>query len=298
MNQRRNTPRPRIVSGLDLSLIPGGDRPLSARSVVASTLLGADPPRLPGRLLVRAAGLFGISEGTTRVALSRMVAAGELEADDGHYRLTGPLLDRQARQAASRRAEHHAWNGDWFVAIAVGDRRDAPARSALRDAARRLKLAPLREGVWVRPDNLDHGQTPSAAVLDTQCRCFVGDPIGGPLSAWAARPATTGADPQADRPEAAALAASLWDLPGWAATARELQTGLDRASGRLDGGDPDGLAPAFVLSAAVLRHLLADPLLPDELLAVDWPGAVLRRDYDRYDRVFKRAWRAWFASLT
>ena len=55
------------------------ERPLSARSVVASTLLGMRPPRLPTQILVRSGALFGIAEGTTRVALSRMVAAGELE---------------------------------------------------------------------------------------------------------------------------------------------------------------------------------------------------------------------------
>src|SRR3954451_21504623 len=85
---------------------------LTARSVIASTLLGTDPPRLPGRALVQVAELFGISEGTTRTALSRMVASGELATDAGAYELTGPrLLERQARQAASRRAARHRWHG-------------------------------------------------------------------------------------------------------------------------------------------------------------------------------------------
>ena len=39
-------------------------------------------------------------EGAIRVALSRMVAAGEVAANDGEYRLIGPaLLQRQARRA-------------------------------------------------------------------------------------------------------------------------------------------------------------------------------------------------------
>ena len=81
----------------------GAERPLTARSLVASTLLGTQPPVLPGRVLVRLAELFGIAEGTTRVALSRMVAAGELEVDDGRYRLVGPaLLARQATQEHGR----------------------------------------------------------------------------------------------------------------------------------------------------------------------------------------------------
>ena len=47
------------------------------------------------------------------------------------------------------------------------------------------------------------------------------------------------------------------------------------------------LADGFVTSAAVLRHLQADPLLPDELLPARWPGAALRADYDRYDAAYR-----------
>ena len=62
-------------------------RALTARSVIASTLLGVDPPRLPTLALVRSGELFGLSEGATRTALSRMAAAGEVEADGTGYRL-------------------------------------------------------------------------------------------------------------------------------------------------------------------------------------------------------------------
>jgi phenylacetic acid degradation operon negative regulatory protein len=49
-----------------------------------------------------------------------------------------------------------------------------------------------------------------------------------------------------------------------------------------------------VLSAAVLRHLLADPLLPSDLLTASWMGDELREHYERYDTAFKEVWRAWF----
>ena len=84
---------------------------LTARSVIASTLLGIEPPRLPTLLLVRSGELFGISAGTTRVALSRMVAAGELEPDGNGYRLAGHLLDRQARQRRVALGGHPALVG-------------------------------------------------------------------------------------------------------------------------------------------------------------------------------------------
>jgi phenylacetic acid degradation operon negative regulatory protein len=251
----------------------GVTRPLTARSVIASTLLGLHPPELPNQLLVRAGELFGIAEGATRTAISRMVTAGELEAVDGGYRLAGPLLDRQARQDTSRRADRRRWRGEWEMVVVVGERRPAAARAELREAMRRLRLAELREGVWLRPGNLDPGRTPeSAEVVVGQCRRFSARPEGDP----------------------AGLATELWDLPGWSALARHLQ---DEMGGHLPGieqDDPTRLGEAFVLSAAVLRHLLADPLLPVELLPADWPGGELRVAYDRFDTAFKQAWRARF----
>ena len=81
----------------------------------------------------------------------------------------------------------------------------------------------------------------------------------------------------------------LWDLPAWADRSRDLL-------GRLDVLAPDGpaaLAPGFELSAAVLRHLQADPLLPAELLPADWPGARLRATYDGWDVRYRATLAEW-----
>ena len=40
--------------------------------------------------------------------------------------------------------------------------------------------------------------------------------------------------------------------------------------------------PVFTALAAAVRHLLADPVLPPELLPADWPGARLRAAYTEY----------------
>ncbi|HMQ27042.1 MAG TPA: PaaX family transcriptional regulator C-terminal domain-containing protein [Acidimicrobiales bacterium] len=252
------------------------ERPLTARSVIASTLLGTSPPRLPGWLLVRAGALFGIAEGTVRTALSRMVAAGELTADDGTYALAGPLLARQARQDESRRAAVVAadWDGAWTMAVVHGDPRSAAQRSELRAAAGALRLAELREGVWVRPDNLDPDRLPaSSAVLATQCARLTVHP---------------------DEPGPEDLASRLWELDGWAARAAALRARMDGIVVALEAGDTAALAPGFVLSASVLRLTQADPLLPDALLPAAWPGAALRAEYDRYDAAYQSLLRAWF----
>lgn len=251
----------------------GSARPLTARSVIASTLLGSHPPRLPSRLLVRSGELFGIAEGAIRTAISRMVAAGELEAVGSAYQLAGGLLGRQTLQDESRRPTGGRWDGRWELAVVGGTSRPSAARAALRAAMRRLKLAELREGVWTRPDNLDPGRAPhDRAVVDAQCH---------PFRATAER-------------DAARLAADLWDLDGWAAEATALRTAMARVAPRLDAGDGTALRDGFLVSAAVLRHLLADPALPPELVPARWPGAHLRADYEHFDAAFQNVWREWF----
>jgi phenylacetic acid degradation operon negative regulatory protein len=250
-----------------------GERPLTARSIVASALLGTHPPVLRGQLLVRLGALFGVAEGTTRVALSRMVAAGELTAIDGRYELASPaLLARQAAQERGRRTPRSKWAGEWALAIVTVERRDAPDRLALREAAGALRLAELREGVWTRPANLDWEDAASALdVVHAQCTSMRATP---------------------DDPDG--LAAALWDLDGWATRASALVDRMHRSRASLDGGRFDAIPEGFVTSAAVLRLLRADPLLPSQLLPDQWPGDALREVYLDYDAALRSLLRAFF----
>lgn len=243
--------------------------PLTARSVVASTLLGTDPPWLPTRTLVRAGDLFGIPEGTIRVALSRMSGTGEIEPSGRGYQLAGHLLDRQARQTASRHATTERWDGAWEIAlVGSGAARAATDRALVRQALSDLRLGELREGIWMRPANLPPDRAPEArAVTITQCL-------------WVRR---ADVEPTPDPAE-------LWDLASWTADARALRSELAALLPGVEAGDTATLRAGFVASAAVLRLLQRDPLLPPELTPDDWPGDDLRRDYDRYDEV----WRASF----
>jgi phenylacetic acid degradation operon negative regulatory protein len=243
---------------------------LTARSVIASTLLGVSPPELPTRSLVGTAELLGIAPGTARVAMSRMVAAGELEQTDHGYRLVSPrLLARQDRQNRSRTGASGPWDGTWRMLVVTAEARPQADRAALRAALTARRFGELREGVWTRPDNLGPDQP---AALEE----------GHGLVRLAVHP---------DEPEA--LAGRLWPLEGWAERAALLLVEVDRLEPRLAGGDAGALAEGFVVSAAVLRHFQADPLLPAELLPPTWPGPVLRERYDRYDAAFRSTLAAW-----
>lgn len=249
---------------------------LTARSVLLSVLLGTNPPRLPVQLLVRTTELFGIAEGTTRTALSRMRDSGDLAAEDGWYALASPrLLARQVRQAASREADTRAWDGDrWLHAAVVSERRRAASdRAALRAALAAGRLAELREGVWLRPDNLGGKPDVGPDAGGSDLMWFRSVPDGNPSD----------------------LAARLWDLSGWADRAEDLRRRMGKLVEPLGSNDRSVLPDGFVLSADVLRHFQADPLLPDALLPDGWPGDALRQEYDRYDTAYRAVLREWFA---
>jgi phenylacetic acid degradation operon negative regulatory protein len=253
-------------------------RPLTARSVIASTLLGTEGLTLPVPALVRAGELFGIAEGTTRVALSRMVAGGELVTEPGRYRLSGHLVERSLAQHEGRHPQPRAWSGRWQLAIVTAERRPPAERAALRKALARLHLAEWREGVWLRPDNLGPpDRLPEAArVAGEQCTW-----VSGALEA---------------ETKPAELAGQLWDLEGWSVTAGPLLAAMAKTIGPLEAGDTAVLRDAFLLAAAVLRQVSADPLLPDELLPARWPGSSIREQYDRYEAALQSVLRTWFRS--
>jgi phenylacetic acid degradation operon negative regulatory protein len=237
-------------------------RPFNARSLVLSVLLGLEPPVLPVRALVDLADLFGIAPGTMRTALSRMVAAGELDADGvGVYRLTGRLLERKTAQDIGRRPAPDEWDGTWLVAVVTAPRRDVGERRVFRTHMANLRMGELRPDTWLRPANLD-GPAGDAALAV----------VRGPL---------TGDDP-------AELVGRLWPLPALAATATDLARRLDDALPDLADRRPDALPATITLAAEVVRFLRAEPLLPPSLTPQPWAPDELRAHYRTFDAALGR----------
>ncbi|MGD9702386.1 MAG: PaaX family transcriptional regulator C-terminal domain-containing protein [Acidimicrobiia bacterium] len=252
------------------------ERPLTARSIVLSLLLGRRSTSATVSELIRWCGLFEIPEGTVRVALSRAVASSELVAAGGSYAIAGRLRERQEEQEAALAFEpgsDRPWDGTWRLALVEGGRRNAADRGAFRHAAARLHLVELREGVWGRPDNLTRSPSPSAErIVSTQASWWIGAVPPGDQRRFAARQYST----VALRDRGASLHRRLVTLTA------DLQ--------------PAHLAEAFTIGAAVAQFLRRDPRLPDELLPARWPGDDLRDAYASYRRAFGRAVSAWLAA--
>ena len=222
-------------------------RRLTARSVVLSVLLGAHPAWASAAELIRLTADFDIREATLRVALTRMVGAGDLVRSADGYRLSDRLLTRQRRQDDALAPRLRPWDGAWTTLVITSVGIDARSRATLRKILQDSRFGELREGVWLRPDNLE-------LDLDAEIRDRVR--------------VLHGYD---DAPSE--LVEQLWDLPGWADTAGRL---LDEMAGATD------IPGRFVVAAAMVRHLLADAVLPGELLPQDWPGDRLRLSYNEF----------------
>lgn len=217
---------------------------MTARSVVLSVLLGAHPAWATTAELLGLTADFDIRESTLRVALTRMVAAGDLVRSQDGYRLSDRLLARQRRQDDALDPPTRDWNGGWVMAVVTAIGEDARTRAALRTALSHNRFGELREGVWLRPANLEVG-------VPNEMRALV--------RVLAAH----------DRDDAG-LAARLWDLPGWSATGHRLLAEMESAT---------DIPGRFTIAAAMVRHLLTDPVLPAALLPADWPGQRLRDGY-------------------
>ena len=220
---------------------------LTARSVVLSVLLGAHPAWSTAAELLRLTCDFGIREPTLRVALTRMTGGGDLVRSEDGYRLSDRLLARQRRQDDALNPATREWNGDWITVVVTAVGTEARTRAALRTALMDHRFGELREGIWLRPDNLE-AELP--AIARGRVRVL-----------------------HAHDDNPAELAHQLWDLRDWSKTGHRLLREMTAAT-----DVPD----RFIVAAAMVRHLLVDPVLPAGLLPADWPADRVRTAYAEF----------------
>ncbi len=245
-------------------------RPLTPRSIVLSLLLGSHPPTMHVGRILEFTSLFGLSEGAVRTALSRLVAAGDLDNDDGSYRLTGRLLERQAEQDSGRDTPPTTWDRSWWTVTVLADRRPMTQRRAFRIRAAGARLGELRPDVWFRPANIE---IPSGA--------FEHDDVV----------VTRGALVLGDDHE---LARRLWDFEDLTSAAHGHLEALEQSVRQLERGGDGSLAEVFTSLAAAQRFLRVEPQLPAELAPPPASSAV-RAAYGEVVEQFQDRLAAFFA---
>ncbi len=252
------------------------------RSLLLDLLSTLRRGSMPVRALVEAGALFGIAEGSMRVALTRGLADGLLERDErGAYRLGDGASAVADRVGSWRRLEARVrpWSGRWLTAIAAGLPRSRAAERRHARALRWLGCRELRRGVAVRPDNLTGGIDAVRAE---------GTHFG--LAPGSIVCVLDGLDALTE-----ARARALWNadglVDGYRRTCRALAASAERIPALPEGA---AMIESFRLGGAALRQLTLDPLLPEPIVPTAERAALVAA-MRRYDTVGRRCWSAFLA---
>ncbi|MFQ5696912.1 MAG: PaaX family transcriptional regulator [Myxococcota bacterium] len=258
------------------------------RSLILDLLSTLRSGSMPVRALVQAGALFGLDGNAVRVALARLCAAGQVESlQRGHYRL-GAGAEAIQREVVAWRGSRRAtrrWDGAWIAMLPPGAKggreRDArgrglaqPGRARHERALRLAGLRPLTAGLSVRPDNLEAGLQGARARLLA-------------LGIWPGSAVFRALDLG---PELEARARDLWPIRELRVAYRRSRQMLVLSRKRLAHADrEEAMVESFLLGGRVIRQLVLDPLLPEEILDPAGYRALVRemREYDRFGR---RCW--------
>lgn len=254
--------------------MPG--RTPNAKSFVLDLLSTLRRGAMPVRALVASAALFGIAEGSVRVALTRLLGAGLVERDErGLYRLGQAAAAVQRRVAAWREldAQLLPWSGGW-IGVFAGRAATPPSRASQRRGERALRLLgfrPLVRGLALRPDNLVGGATR----------------VREELSALGLAPGSVVCEVRELDPVSEARARKLWDADDLVSSYRRHRQRLDASTRRLRARSAEfAMVESFRVGGGALRLLAHDPLLPEPIVPAAERAALVdaMRDYDAIGR--------------
>ena len=209
---------------------------------------------MPVRALLRAAEVFGISENSLRVALARLLAAGQLTRNErGFYELAAEARVVQLHVSSWQSIEDRLvpWRGHW---IAVHGPTTGVGRGRQRRRHERalafVGLGELEPELWIRPDNVVGGVAAIRRRL-------------GELGLEGARVfGLHDFDAETEQ-----RARGLWDA--WDLTARyaKMRATIEESSATLlQQPVEQAVVESFLIGGAALRLLAFDPLLPEPLV--------------------------------
>ncbi|NUT05417.1 MAG: PaaX family transcriptional regulator, partial [Hamadaea sp.] len=253
------------------SRLPRRQEGASAQALAATLIADYTLPEriwLPSAAIVALLVESGVSSGAARTAISRLTRRGVLESSrDGRHsshRLTadaaGELLTGGA-WIARFGDQDRVWDGCWtLVAFSLPEAQGARRRS-LRAELRWLGFAPLYDGLWVSPDDLNPTVERRLAAV-----------AFGALTVFRARHADLGV--RANRSPVDA-----WDLSAIAGHYEEFDRRWRPLLPRVRRGEITGAAAIKArtqIMDAYRRIPLLDPQLPTELLPAGWPRSRVR----------------------
>lgn len=241
-----------------MDLINNSTIGLEAPSVskVILDLLSAIPTHeISVAVLCQAAELFGIAEQSTRVALTRLVKSGKvIKKERGIYAMdpSSNSLFRVIHRWLDKEQAVIEWDGCWLAVVdSALNRQD---RKLLRAHSRALDIngfKPLKDSFYIRPNNLVGGiarlneELKQLGLANTSCVFKIDQFL---LQ-----------DEQRAR--------TLWNVKKIREGYKQMLAELSASNERLDSASVEaGAVESLLLGRAIIRDIVRDPLLPDELL--------------------------------
>ncbi len=250
---------------------------LSATALILSLLSVAPRQIVPAQALIAAGRLFEMTERSIRVALNRLDAEAKVrKLSRGLYGFAEEAegVRREVTNWIEAEDRVVGWSGAWIAAYTADVSRTDRKRLRRHEGALRLRgFRPLRQDLWIRPDNLRGGVQVVAA--DLAALGLAKDSIVFIASSFSA----------AEDP----VTRTLWDsaslLEGYSRLIEELKRSEERASSL-------SIDQAMVETLSIGRYV--NPLLPKALLATDDRYRLIEQ-MRQYDRLGQRLWQAFLA---
>jgi phenylacetic acid degradation operon negative regulatory protein len=259
------------------SSIPFEPLDLSAAELVLDLLVTHPERALSVQALARAAEVMGIATPSVRVALTRLLQQGRIEkAERGRYemRAGGNPLQHEVEHWFDKERRLRPWSHGWIVVHSADARLD---RTSAKHHAHALQLQgfmPLASQIWVRPDNLadsvgDMRQTLLRLGLASGSAVFRGQ----------------------DFDEATTYRMmALWDVAAISAGYQQARQALARSMEKLEYLPlAQAACETLLIGRTVIRSIVRDPLLPEEILPSAERRALLD-DMRHYQDNGKRLW--------
>ncbi len=255
---------------------------ITPRTIVLNAVRVSSRRSITIRQLLKIGELFAFNANAVRVAVTRLVAEGQLENDErGRYRLGSAAAETQAHVESWRLGEARIrpWKGDW-IAVVLAQKPDRTTRRSSLRALSRLGLAEGLPGLWIRPNNL---RQPLPATcerlrglgLEEGAEVFVASDFGAALD---------------ER-----FRTQLWPVRTLARNYDVVERRLARSLSQLDQMPREtALVQTFLFGGEAIRVLATDPLLPEQMIATE-PRAELTATMRRYDEVGRALWRGFAA---
>lgn len=251
-------------TSINVGNIPAGA--ITANELILDLLATHEAHELSVATLCRAAAVFGMTEQSVRVALTRLVQQGKVSNKArGLYAWNpaGSSLFRDVENWLRKDRRAVAWDGRWVGVLdaAVPRRQRVDWRRHERALALR-GFQPFQDGLRLRPDNLGGG----IELLRDE------------LTELGLAPAAVVLGVHALSAEDEQRARRLWDVDALQQNYRRLQSLLTGSAAGLDRLPlTDAAAESLLLGRSVIRHIVRDPLLPEELMPSQERRAVIEQ---------------------